>query len=139
MESRCLSPGSSSGTNAPSDLKHVCFPLWASVSTRASVKRRVSVGTQWDDIERDWPSVETQKNLHSACDSPVPRRAVWGSVRKHMQSSLLQAWHTVGARWLVCTPCMMGSVVSLQISYVEALTPSISECDCIWRERIRRA
>ena len=31
-------------------------------------------------------------------------------------------------------PLIMGWIVSLQKSYVEALTPRTSECDCTWRQ-----
>ena len=32
------------------------------------------------------------------------------------------------------TNMLMGSTVSPKNSYVEVLTPSTSECECIWRE-----
>ena len=32
------------------------------------------------------------------------------------------------------TDMLMGSTVSPKNSYVEVLTPSTSECECIWRE-----
>lgn len=94
-EVKTLRPGSSSGTNGPSDPEHVPFPLWASVSTRLSVKRRGSWRSQWNDAERTWPSVDTRKNLNSVCDSLTLYLSglSGGSVRKHTQSTLLQAQH----------------------------------------------